>query len=248
MQGFPICQLGHSAVTHLRNLGLRVCEHVCVCSLDVWRFLGQCFFLGFISSRLLHWGSPDSHDLSALCHPLGVSSHMSFQRGLYFPNQWWKVLPVTIIPHCSFSILQLSSLFVNSIFISFFLQCVIHRKRALAYSAEFLFLCALHRAWHVVCVCVLNHFSHFWLFATLWTVACQALLSLGFSRQEYSSGLPSSPGDLPNPGIEPRSPAFQADALPSEPPGKPCFLCLLYWQVGSLPLVSPGKPWHMVGI
>ena len=44
-----------------------------------------------------------------------------------------------------------------------------------------------------------------------------------FSRQEYWSGLPfPSPGDLPEPGIEPRSPAFQADALTSEPPGKPC--------------------------
>ena len=117
-------------------------------------FLDFNFFLGFTSSGLLHWGSPDSRDLSTLCHPLGGSSHMSFQRGLYFPNQWWKVLPVTIIPHCSFSILQLSSLFVNSIIISFFLQCVIHRKRTLACSAEFLFLCALHRAWHVVCVCV----------------------------------------------------------------------------------------------
>ena len=42
-----------------------------------------------------------------------------------------------------------------------------------------------------------------------------------FSRQEYWNGLPfPSPGDLPNPGIEPRSPALQADALPSEPPGK----------------------------
>ena len=45
---------------------------------------------------------------------------------------------------------------------------------------------------------------------------------MGFSRQEYWSGLPfPSPGDLPNPGIEPGSPAFQADALTSEPPGKP---------------------------
>ena len=52
----------------------------------------------------------------------------------------------------------------------------------------------------------------------LWTVACQTPLSLVFSRQEYWSGLPS-PGDLPNPGIEPRSPVLQADSLPSEPPG-----------------------------
>ena len=56
------------------------------------------------------------------------------------------------------------------------------------------------------------------LFATLWTVARQAPLSMGFSRQEYWSGLPfPSPEDLPNPGIEPGSPALQADALSSEP-------------------------------
>ena len=56
------------------------------------------------------------------------------------------------------------------------------------------------------------------LFATPWTVAYQAPPSMGFSRQEYWSGLPfPSLGDLPNPGIEPESPALQADALPSEP-------------------------------
>ena len=56
----------------------------------------------------------------------------------------------------------------------------------------------------------------------------QAPLSIGFSRQEYWSGLPfCSPGDLPDPGIEPRSPALQADALPSELPGKPHTICML---------------------
>ena len=54
-----------------------------------------------------------------------------------------------------------------------------------------------------------------WLFATPWTVARLAPLSMGFLRQEYWSELPfSSPGDLPNPGIEPGSPAWQADSLP----------------------------------
>ena len=58
--------------------------------------------------------------------------------------------------------------------------------------------------------------------ATPWTVAYQAPPSMEFSRQEYWSGLPfPSPGDLPDPGMEPRSPTLQADALPSEPPGKP---------------------------
>ena len=62
------------------------------------------------------------------------------------------------------------------------------------------------------------------LFATPWTVANQAPPSMGFSMQECWSGLPfPSPGDLPDPGIEPRSPALQADALPWEPSGKPVY-------------------------
>ena len=74
---------------------------------------------------------------------------------------------------------------------------------------------------------VTQSLSRVQLFATLWTIAHQAPLSMGFSRQEYWSGLPfPSQRDLPNPGIEPGSPgstgspASQADALPSEPPGK----------------------------
>ena len=60
-----------------------------------------------------------------------------------------------------------------------------------------------------------------WLFATPWTTARQVPLSMGFSRQGYWSGLLfPSPGDLPDPAIEPGSPASQADSLPSEPPGK----------------------------
>ena len=60
------------------------------------------------------------------------------------------------------------------------------------------------------------------LFATPWTVAYQAIPSMGFSRQEYWGGLPfPSPGDLPDPGIEPQCPALQADSLPSEPTQKP---------------------------
>ena len=60
------------------------------------------------------------------------------------------------------------------------------------------------------------------LFASLWTLGCQAPLTMGFSRQEYRSGLPfPSSGDLPNPGIEPRSPALQAGSLPTESTGKP---------------------------
>ena len=62
-------------------------------------------------------------------------------------------------------------------------------------------------------------------YTTPWTVAQQAPPSMGFSRQEYWSALPfPSPGDLPDPGTEPRSPALQAYALTSEPPGKPKYI------------------------
>ena len=64
--------------------------------------------------------------------------------------------------------------------------------------------------------------SHIRLFGIPWTVAYQAPLSMRFSRQEYWSGVPfPSPGYLPDPGIEPGSPTFQAGPLTSEPPGKP---------------------------
>ena len=72
--------------------------------------------------------------------------------------------------------------------------------------------------------CMLSRFSHVWSFATLWTVPCQAPLSTGFSRQEYWSGLPfPTPGDLLHPGMEPGSPALQADSLPLSHLGSPFF-------------------------
>ena len=70
---------------------------------------------------------------------------------------------------------------------------------------------------------MLSRFSRVQLFVTLWTVAHQAPLSMGFSRQEYWIGCHASAGDLPDPGMEPVS------------------LCILHWQVVSLPLVPPGK-------
>ena len=67
-----------------------------------------------------------------------------------------------------------------------------------------------------MCSCMLSCFSHVQLFVILWTVDCQAPLSMGFSRQEYWSGLPCPPPeDLLNPGIK------QAGSLPLTPPGKP---------------------------
>ena len=73
---------------------------------------------------------------------------------------------------------------------------------------------------YIHCACILSCFNHVRLFATLWTVARQAPLSMGSPRQEYWSKLPFlHPGDLPDPGIKPESPALEANALTSEPPG-----------------------------
>ena len=81
---------------------------------------------------------------------------------------------------------------------------------------------------------VLSCFSHVWLFATLWTVASQAPLSMGFSRQEYRSGLLCpTPGDLPDSGIQPGSPTLQADSLPLSYQG------VSYWS--GLPCPPPNS-------
>ena len=86
------------------------------------------------------------------------------------------------------------------------------------------------------------HFSYVQLFAILWTLAHQAPLSMGFSRQEYWSGLLfPSPGDLPDPGIEPWSPALQADCLLTKLQGKSSHL---YFTSRALIFSSSGK-WHL---
>ena len=79
-------------------------------------------------------------------------------------------------------------------------------------------------------LCMLSYFSRVRLFATLWPVALQAALSVGFSRQEYWNGLPFPPhGNLPDPGIEPTS------------------LHLLHWQASSLPPVPAGRRFQSLG-
>ena len=83
-----------------------------------------------------------------------------------------------------------------------------------------------------MCALVLSFIE---LFATPGTVALQAPLSMEFSRQEYWSGLPfPSPGHLPDPWIEPRSPALQVDSLPSEPPGKALYFSKSCWSINKL--------------
>ena len=82
----------------------------------------------------------------------------------------------------------------------------------------------------------------FQLFATPWTVALQAPLSTGFSRQEHWSGLPlPPPGDHPNPGIEPMSPALESGFLTTELPGKTGF-CKLLGKTLSPKLSQPSQP------
>ena len=88
----------------------------------------------------------------------------------------------------------------------------------------------MHTAYVCVCVCVctLSYFSCVQLFVTLWTIACQALLFMECSRQEYWSGLPlPSTGDLPNPGIKPMSlvsPALAGRLFTTAPPGKQVYI------------------------
>ena len=83
-----------------------------------------------------------------------------------------------------------------------------------------------------LCVCMLSCFSCVQLFSTLWSVACQVPLSMGFSRQEHWSGLPCPPlGDLLDPGTEPvslLSPTLAGRFFTTEPPGKPSVAMRVY--------------------
>ena len=85
---------------------------------------------------------------------------------------------------------------------------------------------------------LLSRFSCIWLFATPWTVARQAPLSMGFSRQEYWSGLPCPPGDLPDPGIEPTS-------LRSPPLADGFFTTSATWEALPKPPGSFQKSWYL---
>ena len=135
-------------------------------------------------------------------------------------------------------------LYKNIILVSITILCTF--QKTVAYIHTICKHCCETCVYVRVCVKILNKssvnfvllrhsevksFSRVRLFATPWTVAHQAPLSMGFSRQEYWSGLPfPSPGHLPDPGIKPRSPSLWADALTSQPQGwsivKKC--CLLF--------------------
>ena len=99
-------------------------------------------------------------------------------------------------------------------------------RNSVMYHASFILLTQM--------LCCGWSLSHIPLFEIPWTVARQAPLSMGFSRQEYWSQLPCPPpGDLPKPGIKPRSPTSQTDSLLSESPGKP-----MNTGAGSRPLLQ----------
>ena len=128
----------------------------------------------------------------------------------------------------------------------FFYQNIVDLHCCLSFRCMALWLSSMY-----VCVCVCTYIhtyiyiyihthtlSHVWHFAALWTVACQAPLSIGFPRWEYWSGLPfPSARWRPDPGIKPMSPAspsLQGDSLPPEPSGKPTHICESLFRFFSL--------------
>ena len=111
--------------------------------------------------------------------------------------------------------------------------------------------CLKYRLSVVLAKCILSHFSSVWLFVTPWTVAHQAPLSLGFSRQKYWSGLTCPPlGDIPDPWIQPTSPALTGRFLPLNVSNKCSQKHLpdpLEWVRGGQKLSDWPKVTHLVG-
>ena len=158
----------------------------------------------------------------------------NFQSHFFISKLTWLTTPITM-----FRILK--TLTSNNTTYEFASQttCTCDSRRAeicLSYLSPIILIFTTYKfstrnkfsdflSFHLLYVCMLSHFSCVWLSATLWTVALQASLFVGFSRQEYWSGLPCpSPGNLPNPGLN------------------SSLLSLLHWQAGFLPLVPSGKP------
>ena len=115
----------------------------------------------------------------------------------------------------------------KTIYIYTYIYLNIHKKNIYTHTNTYIYIKYIytcthtHTHTHTHVLCCAQSFSCVQLFVIPQTIAHQALLSTGFSRQESWSGWPCPPpGDLPKPGIEPRSSSLQADSLPSEPPGK----------------------------
>ena len=145
-----------------------------------------------------------------LCSNGGELEHMEIKN---FKNIWQHLypLPLCILKNSKPTESKLRELYLNTHLPSTW----IHQW------LMFFQICFISFSMSACVKCESKSLSHIWLFATPCSIALQAPLSMGFSRQEYWSALPfPSSGDLPNPGIKPGSPALQADSLPSEPPGK----------------------------
>ena len=148
---------------------------------------------------------------------------MSFSRESSWPRDWTRIFSSSALAEGSLPLAppgKPSPSSAHSKKFAFFChisenprkRIIYHRSLTLSWTPSF-----LQDKWSEV-----KLLSRVRLLATPWTVAYQAPPSMGFSRQEYWSGLPfPSPRDLPNPGLEPGSPALEVDALTSEPPGKP---------------------------
>ena len=165
----------------------------------------SCIAGGFFANRAMR-DPTFAFKYSAIKWRLRYSlSKIAFKRIIYYNSIWVQLKHPSV-----FSLFKIFNWRIIA------LQCCV------IYCHTFTWIS--HRYTWVSYVCKwVKSLSRVRLFATPWTVAHQAPPSMGFSRQEYWSGLPiPSPGDLPNPGIEPRSPTLWADALTSEPPGKPC--------------------------
>ena len=135
--------------------------------------------------------------------PILVRHRVSFYKYVSCGDTFQPPQPVTICRSFSYLYLPFWRVFASPAALTF-IFCV---------CAVFTFICPTSFSSLALTsgACVLSPFSHVQLFATLWTAAHQAPLSMGFSRQEYWSGLPCPPlGDLPNPRIEPASPMSPA--------------------------------------
>ena len=194
--------------------------------------------LSSLSPSLFPRPSPSSQFWS-LPHPLFLLEKHKMSGGPCTPEVrnclCLKVFDMKAGPHLWFP----SVVFPQSVFLFLFLNVWFKREMDLFQNPVFLKTILLHsllpqrvarqagkavtaKVWSAYSYMIVKSFSHIWLFVTPWTVACQTPLSMRFSRQEYWGGLPfPTLGDLPDPGMEPRSPALQADSLLTEPPGSP---------------------------
>ena len=143
-----------------------------------------------------------------LSHPEHTGLHPSQIKFLLVPVEWEVLLPQ---PDSQLLLSSERALF-----------CVHDLAEEALHGLSAPRLCVQH-------TCMPSRYSRARLFATLWTIACQATLSMGFSRKEYWSGLPCH--------------ALLQGVFPTQE-SNPHLLCLLHWQVGSLPLAPPGKPIH----